>query len=225
MARDAGHIGPTLLVAAVLALTAAWLQARGSANDEDRSQIIVRAGSIIIENGKGKGTIPPTRWSQDAVLGEWKPEDNGFRGVKTFEVTFDNAYAACGGVGSVSPAPKLPSMTGENVAIDFSYPAKDKKGNDVTAVATIRVQRRRAHWAGLFGKQEPKLVPGAVAFKDTSVSPPPAPQQLTSQGVSGGWVSRIAVPGATCVLPRPDSEQMRTNFNVLIQPKAEPQRP
>jgi len=206
-----------LTVACAMAVGIAWISAQGPGDDDDRSQIIVRSGSIIIENGKGN--IPPTPWTHDAVLSELKPQDKGFKEVSGFEVTFENAYAACGASTPSTPPVSIPAMTGNDVGIDFSY-SKVVRGASTAAVTTVHFHLRKAHLGGLAGKEEPKL--DDLGFTDTSTQPPPALQQLQAPLASDAWISRVVVAsnGSPCTFPAPPDDQTRRNFHVLLQPKA-----
>src|SRR4051812_41110881 len=82
------------VAALALGLTAAGvLGAKAIAAGDDRGQIIVRSGSLIVESGTDKE--PGPGWSADNLFGEFKPKDppgKEFKGVKEFEVWFEKPY-------------------------------------------------------------------------------------------------------------------------------------
>jgi hypothetical protein len=208
--------------ACAIAIAAVWLHARPAAEDDDRPQIIVRSGSVIIENGNG--TKPPTPWTRDSVLGEWKPADDNFREAVGFDVTFEKAYADCN-ASTVSSSPvTIPAMDGKEIQIEFSYKKVARVGQAnslaaVDAVAKVHFHLRRSHWGGAFGKYEPKL--DDLGFADTTTQPPPASQQLMFPLPNDALISRVIVAGnSPCAFPAPPDDATRKNFHVLIQPKA-----
>jgi len=134
-------------------------------------------------------------------------------------VGFKDAYAACG-ASAASAGVTIPKMTGREVTIDFTYTSTGKGQKSpagATVVSQIRFHLRRAHWGGLFGKDEPKFDPGDLDFTETPRTPLP---QLAFEDAPGAWISRVVVPGNTCVLPKPQTEDDRMKFHVLIQAKA-----
>jgi hypothetical protein len=185
-----------------LAVAAIW--ARAMSTGDDRSEIIVRSGSLIFENGTAAD--PGTPWApRDTFLHEFKPEEpatgDKFKGVKNFEVTFVNPYgplsAACAG-----------TLTGKLVQVEYT------KADGTTVQMKVRLR----NFAGV-GKSEPKVDPqgndGLQAIPNTS------PPQLALAD-NGGYISRISVDRIDCSFsPAPDLTRQQAFF-VKIQPKAEP---
>jgi len=190
----------SLFVLALLALAAAWLAA-SSASDDDRGPIIVRAGSLIFENGPGP--TPAMPWIQDDVLDEWKPLDNSYQGIKGFEVTFEHLYApsTCAGT----------ALAGDQVDIEYTTGAGK--------VVPTRVRKRRAHGLGLYGKQEPKIDPRGNALRVAVSSTP----QLVLDDATRGYISKVTVGKVSCDFPAPPPapDPAREKFLVRIQPKAD----
>ena len=185
-----------------VALAAAWLSARGT-DDDDRSRIIVRGGSLLFDNGTA--AMPGSAWTKDSVLDEWKPADSNYKGIRGFEVTFEHVYApsAC----------QSATVTGEDVEIEYT------NGGVTGKVVKFRFKKRRSHLLGLFGKNEPKLEQNgnALTVNDASTVP-----ELVYADPTGGYISKVTVKGsAACAIPPPPDNAARLAFQVYIQPKAD----
>jgi hypothetical protein len=187
----------------VVALAGVWLSARGSSDDDDRSRIIVRSGSLLFDNGTA--AMPGSAWSKDSVLDEWKPVDSNYKGISGFAVTFENVYApsAC----------QSATVTGDDVEIEYT------NGGVTGQVVKFRLRKRRSHLFGLFGKNEPKLEEKGHPLTVNNASTAP---ELVYTDPTGGYISKVTVKGsAACAIPPPPNEAARLAFEVYIQPKAE----
>ena len=181
-----------------VALAATYLSAR--VDDDDRSRIIVRGGSLIFDNGTA--AMPGSAWSKDLLLDEWKPVDSNYKGISGFAVSFEGVYApsAC----------QSSTMTGDDVEIEFTK--TDGR------IAKMKFRKRRSHLIGLFGKNEPKLQEQGNTLTVNAAST--VPELVFAD--PAGHISKVTVKGnAECPIPPPPNEPARLAFHVYIQPKAE----
>jgi hypothetical protein len=175
----------------------------GASDDDDRPQIIVRAGSLLFDNGTA--AMPGSAWTKDSVLDEWKPADSNYKGIRGFEVTFEHVYApsAC----------QSATVTGDDVEIEYT------NGGVTGQIVKFRLKKRRSHLLGLFGKNEPKLEQKGNALTVNNASTVP---ELVYADPTGGFISKVTVQGsAACVIPPPPDNAARLAFEVYIQPKAD----
>lgn len=190
-----------LAIGCGLTLAVAWIHGAVQ-GDDDRSQIIVRSGSLIFENGTP--AQPGTPWAdEDTFLHEYKPQEPAsgpeFKGVKNFEVSFLNAYAPLSQACSQT-------LTGKQIQIDYT------KADGSTVTMKVRLRNH-----GLFGKSEPKVDPqGATLKRDNAVSPP----RLTFED-TGGYISRVSVDKVDCSFSPALDLTRQQGFQVQIQPKAD----
>jgi hypothetical protein len=200
-----------ILAALLLAVAVAWV----SADNDDRPPIIVTNGSMYFTNGDPSSPIQPTMWVQDVTLGEWKPVDAGYHGIRGFEVSFENSYAStvCPDASSIPPAKPTTPLASDEVRIEYTT------GGGKTI--STKVHRRRADLWGLLGKNEPKVnKPNGAGNQDFTVvgstqlefDDPPV-------GTTHGYVSKVSVGKTDCAFPAPSSDAERLAFRVRIQPK------
>jgi hypothetical protein len=198
-------------VALMVVVAVGWLLAQ----DDDRPPIIVSNGSMYFTNGDARIQKPPTKWAKDAFEPEWKPQDNNYKGIRGFTVSFENSYApgVCSDASWVEPplppqAPKTP-LTGEEVHVEYTAPNGTR--------TTIMIHRRKSIFGGAFGKFEPKIVQPDKFQMDANG----APTRLEHDDTAGaGYISQVSVGGTTCPFPPPSPAQ-RATFRVWIQPNAE----
>jgi len=189
-------------VVLAVALAAAYVSAR--MEDDDRSRIIVRSGSLLFDNGTA--AVPGSAWSKDLLLDEWKPVDSNYRSITGFAVSYEGVYApsAC----------QSATTTGDDVEIEYT------NGGVTGQVVRLRFKKRRSHLFGLFGKNEPKLQEQGHTLTVNAASTVP---ELVYADPTGGYISKVKVQGqAECVIPPPPNDAARLAFHVLIQPKAKP---
>ena len=197
--------------ALLVAVAVGWLLAQ----DDDRPPIIVTNGSMYFTNGDPSSLIQPTQWTEDITLGEWKPMDNNYHGIRGFEVSFENPYTAgvCVAASSIPPAKPTTVLAGEEVRIEYTTAG----GKTVST----KVHRRRADLWGLFGKNEPKVnKPTGAGNQDFHVvgsyhlvfDDPPV-------GTTNGYISKVGVGQTECAFGPPPSDAARLAFRVRIQPK------
>jgi hypothetical protein len=198
-------------VALLVVVAVGWLLAQ----DDDRPPIIVTNGSMYFTNGDARIPKPPTKWAKDAFLSEWKPQDNNYKGIRGFTVSFENSYApsVCPDASWVAlplppQVPKTP-LTGEEVHVVYTAPDGTR--------TTIVIHRRKSVFGGLFGKFEPKVVQPDKFRMDANA----APTRLEHDDTPGaGYISEVSVTGTTCQFPPPSAAD-RLTFRVWIQPNAE----
>jgi hypothetical protein len=184
-----------LLTIAIVVAAAGWLTAKIPGGEDDRGQIIVRSGSLIIESGTV--ATPGPAWAKDSHLGEWKPTDADFKGISGFEVTFADPYG---------PLTCSPPLFDNEVRIEYT------RGDG--SLAKMKLRRR---FKNLFGKPEPKVDPDGLTLTDVTGATPP---QLRLED-TGGYISKIIVGLAVCRFDPPASPAARANFRIIVQPKAD----
>ena len=199
--------------ALLVAVAVGWL----SAQSDDRPPIIVTNGSFYVTNGDPTSTITPTPWTDDILLGEWKPVDAGYKGIRGFEVSFEYSYAptVCADASSIPPAKPTTPLSGDEVRID--YMSADGK----TTIST-KLHRRREFLFGLFGKNEPKVNrPTGSKNNFTVVNSTRLEFEDPPVGTTYGYIAKVSVGKTDCVFgaPPPPPSTARTDFRVRIQPK------
>ena len=207
---------PFIWVAAALlvAVAVGWL----SAQSDDRPPIIVTNGSFYLTNGDPSSSIQPTPWTDDVILGEWKPVDANYKGIRGFEVSFENSYASavCPDASSVPPAKPVKPLSGEVVKIEYT-------SADGKTIVRTKLHRRREFLLGLFGKNEPKVNKPESGKDFTAVTSTRLEFEDPPVGTSQGYISKVSVGGTDCAFGAPPSppSTARTDFRVRIQPKAD----
>jgi hypothetical protein len=209
--RNWNHAVKLLAGAALIAALAAGLLIAQGSEDDDRPPIIVHNGSLIFDGGEGTNVRP---WSKDAFLGEWKPDHDEAKGVRTLEVKFEAVPAP-------APACAAATLSGREVLIEYRV---NPNGNPLTE---MRVHLRRKH---LLGKKEPKVDSNGAPLNpvQATIGSPPVsiptlvyPDSPSASGGSAapGWISKVTVDGTACAFAQPPNEAARLAFKVRIQPK------
>jgi len=158
----------------------------GQLDDEDRSQIIVRGGSAIFDDGTGTKAKPwksgnPTNPNDKK---KWQPDQDKGAPVSAYAVTVQQPAGAPGTPST--PCPTL-ALLGQTVILEYTT---DKSTNPPTVeqfTFSIVVSPK--------GKAEPML--SSTVGLDQS---PTIPSQLTYMPQTG-WLSKVTIGGTDPAAP------------------------
>ncbi len=167
-----GFVVKTAGIAAVAGIVGGALLIHSTqADDEDRPQIIVRGGSVTIDDGDASLTKP---WKKGGSKKDWRPDQAKGAPVRYFAVMVQNA----GTTGSPSaPCPAV-GMIATSVAIEYR-----KTVGDQTEVNQIQVGLAPT------GKAEP-LITSTV-----DLEPQAANAAELVYNPNGGGISKVTIAG------------------------------